>query len=124
MTPQLESALVQVANKLSTSVDSLHSVLVNQAIMDGIYWLVFTIAYVLAFVFWTKIVIKKTKNKDVDNRSEWHDEGKVFSICSVVISGIIGIFVVGCNIYNFLTAILNPDYWALQQLLSLLKSSS
>ncbi len=123
MTPQLESALVQVANKISSSADTLHTVLVNQAFIDGLYWIIFTIAYVFAFVFWAKFVLKKT-TPDKDGDSEWYNEGKALSWISLFVSGIIGIFVVALNLYNFLVALFNPDYWALQQLLYLLKNSS
>lgn len=107
-------ALTTLAAKLGTTAEYLWGVLLRQAPVTGALDLAVIAAWVAGCVWLVRFVRRKTAGQ----KPEWDDEmGRVFGwggavlVCSLV--AIIG----GASIGPAVTAIVNPEYWALRQIL-------
>jgi hypothetical protein len=108
--------LEQLAEKLGTTIDKVWGILVAQAKIDAyqdfIWSLVFTvITLFLARMAWNCWRLGTRKDED---------EPKFISGILVIVGLITGSFIVGF-LLNGISSLLNPEYWALNQILSKLK---
>ena len=111
---ELVPLLEQLAAKLGTSVETIWAVLLKQAPISGALNLFLTLCLLVLSIATFRFVNKKTTT------AEWCDEGAVLGwIGCVIILGIIGILIL-CTFENMVTAFVNPQYWALQKIMSVL----
>lgn len=112
--------LNQLATKLNTTVEHLWGVLVNQASIESISYIVlYGMAFIMMIVFF--IIAYKTAPL-----AEWNN-GNKFSVI-VVSSGVLGTIilvvaaatVVDC-FPSMVSGLFNPEYWALEKVTRLLK---
>lgn len=105
--------LQALAAKLGTTAEYLWGVLLRQAPISG------GITPALIVLAWAAIIggMRYTHNKV--KRREWHADGE--AVPAFVILGVCSIFaVLGTSFESrdAITAIINPEYWALKQVLS------
>lgn len=109
---QVSRILEQLAAQLSTTVERLWGVLIRQAYVEGAYMLLL----ILAAILFTIALYRHTKNVWDADISEFHE----FSILmgwTIAAVGLIGSLF---GLQAALTALLNPEYWALQQIIKML----
>ena len=122
MNEQTEKLVRELAEKLGTTVEHLWEVLIRQAsitaISNGI-----TIAILSLIIFATYYFIKiKTKcpqqtQNDPYPSPEWDVE---IAALAWFVFGLITLFAsifIMCGIYEIITCLLNPEYWALKQVI-------
>ena len=108
------SALTALAQKLGTTAEYLWGVLLKQAPLSGALDLAVIAAWGAGCVWLVRLVRRKTTG----DSPEWDDEmGRAFGWSGAVLVCAIVALVGGESITMALTAILNPEYWALKQIL-------
>jgi hypothetical protein len=80
------------------------------------------VAWVVMAVFLIRLVRRKTMapEKTEDDRyltAEWDEEGAVFAWVGVSVFAIFVAVLVGSRLSGVVAALLNPEYWALRQIL-------
>jgi hypothetical protein len=111
MNEQLSNVLVQLAQKLSTTTEHLWGVIITQAKIDGI---MFSIASVVLLVFlygMYKLGKKAALCEGYNDDLLW---------IPVTVGTLAGSFLFLLCVSKALTAILNPEYYALHEVLSAL----
>lgn len=117
MTPELEKTLIALADKLGTTVEHLWSVMIYQARIVAIQNAV-TLAIIGAVLFFAGRVLI-TRWRSYDNKDEAMADGLIvmggaaYTVIGSVLA-LVAIFAVN----EMITAIFNPEYWALSQILS------
>ena len=116
--------LKTLSEQLGTTVDQLWVILVKQAFVSAVVngWGIFcfvTLLFIIYFFNWKYYTkIKKWAEKG----PEYSDREDVPSIivvgCTIV--SIISIILIGVEIGSMIPKLLNPEYWALNKILSLL----
>ena len=122
MNEKTEQLVRELAEKLGTTAEHLWSVLMKQAPITAATDSV--IAVIMIGVLWAfyRLVRSKTSvpPKSEDDRypsAEWREEGAFLAWLILSIYGAITVVVVCCTISTVVTATMNPEYWALKQLL-------
>ena len=118
MSEELASILAILSEKFGTTVEHLYAVMLHQAAINAgviaVVWLVCLVS--LGFVLSN---VRKTLTKI--ESSDYEEDGLVMSVV-LQLAGI-GIFILttllGAN--HFVTLILNPEFWVIQQILGALK---
>ena len=113
MTEKLENVLVQLADKLSTTVPHLWEVLVKQAYISAIADIVFYFAIIInAVLCWKahKWAVRKEKYKGYNN-AEWYGLMGAYGFFSTAL-----LIVLVCSFGNTITNLINPEYFALKQI--------
>ena len=105
----------QLATKLGTTSEYLWSVLLKQAWISSITDLVLYFIFICFFVF----SYKYTKHTFNDNNKR-EDYQVAVTVISWVVSVILVVIMLSC-IENTVSALFNPEYWALNKVLSSLK---
>ena len=116
-------ALTILATKLGTTAEYLWSVLLKQAPITGLVDLLVVAAWVAGCVMWFKFVSNKTKvppktEEEHYPSAEWSSsEGTVLAWISVGALFLATAICVGGSMSSIVAAIVNPEYWALRQIL-------
>jgi hypothetical protein len=115
-------ALTDLANKIGTTTEYLWGVLLKQAPLTGVIDLLLTVAWVLGAVMWCRYVLRKTTrphptDDDMYPCADWTGEAAFFSWLSAVLVAIVAAVVVSGSLATTVAALLNPEYWALRQIL-------
>jgi hypothetical protein len=101
----------QLAAKLGTTADHLWAVLVRQAGIE-VWVSVVTIVILGAFsALWISTFSKW---------DDWIDDGMGAVVMAGTIVSVVFLFIVGCEITELPTLLLNPEYWALKEVLDVL----
>lgn len=107
-------ALTALANKLGTTAEYLWGVLLKQAPITGGLSLLMMAAWVVVCVLLVRYVRSKTRGE----RPEWDDEtARAFAWTGVGMVCAVAALVVSIELGGAVTAIVNPEYWALRQIL-------
>ena len=118
--PEVYQRLDALAAKLGTTVQYLWSVVLRQARVEIIQDLCLAIVFFLAIGL-LSYVLKKLVKYIKDDAAGWNDEWS-FIAAGLCIFGIVGSFAwLVIMLYSVITPLLNPEYWALQQVLNALK---
>jgi uncharacterized membrane protein len=114
-------ALTALATKLGTTAEYLWGVLLKQAPITGLVHLALLTSLVVMAVWWTRVVIDKTTEREVNGfsypRAEWQDEEALAGWLSVAAFAFLAFLFVITNLADTVAALLNPEYWALKQIL-------
>jgi uncharacterized membrane protein YcaP (DUF421 family) len=131
MTPKLEEKLLELADKMGVTVEHLWGVLVVQAkisavtdLIGALLWTLITVVGTVVSVKWYRKLRKETEDKLTDY-TDWerHDHFPLwvtFCVFTVVVM-LVSVINWCCITSPVITKLLNPEYWALQQLGDLLK---
>ena len=119
------AALTALATKLGTTTEYLWGSLLRQAPFTGIVDLAFLAALVLVWGVSFRFIQRKTSippNETKDNqyrylRADWEDEGAGLAWAFLFIFGTVKVILIGSNLSMIFAAFLNPEYWALKQII-------
>lgn len=118
MNDQTIQALNVLAAKLGTTAEYLWGVLVRQAPITGALDLAVMAAWLVALIFSARFVHKNTAGDE----PRWDDEAaRFFAWGGVWLGALFVALIGGIIIPSAVSAILNPEYWALKQLLGAIK---
>lgn len=114
--------LTALASKFGTTAEYLWGVLLRQAPITGVIDLALMAAWAALSVMWCRFVMRKTKApKPTDDglcpSAEWRDEAAFFSWLSAVVLVGVTALIVTSNFSTVAAALVNPEYWALRQIL-------
>lgn len=122
MNEQTEQLIRELAEKLGTTTEHLWGVLVRQAPLNAAIY--FVISALMMCMFWAfyRLVKRKTAVPPVSESErrpspEWENELMIIGWLLLGIYGAITAAVVLRTIYVVLTVTMNPEYWALKQLI-------
>jgi hypothetical protein len=117
MNEQTVNLLNTLSAKLGTTSEFLWGVLVRQALIDG--W-VSIFQYGILLLGWYAVYKVLKNGKAVFDWAERHDLDIVFVVSSIVSCIILVVLTIAafCYIPMVFSAFLNPDYWALHEILS------
>lgn len=113
----------KLASKLGTTTEYLWSVLVKQAYVSSMIGIVVSIVLVVISYLITKGILKAyKKEQEKSNHDSWYSSmdnplfmlGCVFGGLFILAAG----FIILVNIGNIITGLTNPEYWALNKVLS------
>lgn len=105
------AALTELAQKLGTTAEYLWGVLIKQAPISGATDLICYVFLICACWLWARYVYKKT------NSSEWYSEGAFCAWFSVGAIVLLSAFLILASLSTTVAAFVNPEYWALKQIL-------
>ena len=122
MNEQLQQVLIELCEKLGTTVEHLWTVLIRQSYISGISDVVSILMWTL-FCLWSYRLIQKKTTVPPETKAnpypdaDWEEAGKV--IAWMIWGSMTGIFlmIVGCSLSTIIGALANPEYWALKQLI-------
>lgn len=114
--------LNRLADKFGTTVEHLWGVLVKQAVISAVTEIVMALAMVAAWLWLFRFVRRKTTEpketaEDRYPHAEWREEGALIAWLVAALALLLVTIQVYCATTTGLTALLNPEYWALKQLL-------
>lgn len=113
---ELIPILEQLASELNTTVEFLWQILIKQANVFIIVYVCRIISVgILGFIF-SKAVSVFTHWVEKDDES-WQciTSFVVSGVCAVII--VVSVIIIIVDFSEFVTALMNPEYWALQQIL-------
>lgn len=119
--------LQELANKIGTTMDKLWQVLLHQAFISAIT----DIAYILLIsIFWRILYVVHKKLSKPIHQGEYrsttslYEESDLYPIIMVIfliLISIISLFEFCGGIPNIINGLFNPEYWALDKILSSVK---
>ena len=136
----------QLANQLGVAVEYLWATLIKQQYAEGItslVWVVFGIVMMIIIAIYapklTKKADEKYKNLVIDRKTNstgfsgttwlssieednWDNYRKAIPICAFIIF-IIMFFMTACNVEMGVQKLINPDYFALKEILDVISSA-
>ena len=120
MNEQTEKLIRELTDKLGTTAEHLWGVLIRQAGISGTINLLVCAAWCALLVWGYRLVRRKTTKppKTKDNEwphSEWDGDGAGLAWAIWGIATVVTTLVIGCNLEYITGALLNPEYWALKQ---------
>lgn len=123
MNEKLNNVLAELATKMGTTVQYLWGILIKQAYVT--IWV--DIAQIVGVVLYWLLLYKLHKwfAKEPEHGLSIYEEHEALPYLFMIVLGIIGavftIAVLMVNITEILTASINPEYWALDQVLKAIK---
>lgn len=119
---ELTGLLEQLAEKLGTTTEYLWGVLITQAKVSAIIDLMYIVLVsIIGVIIWK--VHKHLMKKDADGDTKYYDLEELAIVPMVIVSIIWGVLFVVCffSLGNIISGFVNPDYWALEQVLDIVK---
>lgn len=120
MNDKTSELLQQLATKLGTTIEHLWAVLIRQAYISAITDLIQDAIIISVVIVAYRLTVKWLSSKGDTSWDDWLDDRIPTLIVAVAGWGILGIFLVALFLCfpETLTKFINPEYWALQQVLS------
>jgi hypothetical protein len=120
MDPRTEALIRELADKLGTTGEHLWGVMVRQALISGLTSIVVCVALVTVLYFAVTYFQRKTTPQGDEEYAAWggaFDDKRDLFILFLALLGAATAVTVILSAENIATALLNPEYWALKQLL-------
>ena len=122
MNEQTEKLILELAEKLGTTAEHLWGVLVKQAQINAAIDLLIMIVVLGISLVWYRLVKSKTTKPPISNDdpypyAEWSDEFAIIAWTLLAIWGVGALIALLCTISTVATALMNPEYWAIKQIL-------
>lgn len=114
MTPELEKALLTLANKLGVTVEHLWAVMIYQARITAIVDAVIFTGCVLFVVLPGRYLWRRWQSEGADA----DDFILVIGSAAYAVGALFAIIMAVSAFSEMVTALFNPEYWALSQILS------
>ena len=114
MNQEIIEILKVLADKFGTTTEHLWGVLLNQAFLSGLSNSAFLAVILISSVWWVRFALAKIKKEGKENG--YYSSSDVWPpvILLIAACGTASTIIV----YEIMTAFLNPEYWALNILLS------
>lgn len=114
--------LNRLADKFGTTVEHLWGVLVKQAVISAVSEILMALTMAVLWLWMFRLIRRKTTEPQPTDecrypRAEWREEGAVFAWIVAAIGLLIVVVQTYCAATIGITALLNPEYWALKQLM-------
>lgn len=109
----------QLAQSLNVASEHVYEALIKQAMVSGIASIVWAVIFGIAAVVVLYVGFKSAKN-EFDRYGFYHDVS--MTILFTLIAASFAVIPFGVAVENALTALLNPEYWAIKEVLSAIKS--
>ena len=106
----------ELASKLGTTAEHLWGVLVRQAPISGVCDALAIVAWIIGLAWALRLVRSKTKEPE-DGYAEWTGEGAFFAWLVWGLTAAFAMLVAGANLGCIVASIVNPEYWALKQVM-------
>jgi len=116
MDERITILLEKLAEKLGTTADKVWEVLLIQAKVSAIYDIAFLCFFIVFTIVTRKplqVIVKRVMRKD----DEWTLISGSLGIAIILVVILISAVVTVSNAYMTVTALVNPEYWAIQQIL-------
>ena len=110
--------LEKLADKLGTTVEKLWGAMIKQAPISAAIELVTSIFLIVASIIIIRFVQKKTTELINEYHAAWEEEGAFLAWVATGILVIMTLYAVMFAFSNIVTALLNPEYWALSKIIS------
>ena len=124
MNPEIEQMLLALAQKFGVTVEHLWAVLIAQAKIEAGYNVAVIIVgllyYVIAYCVW-RIVYQSQTDDGEDFIDYEYATGRGICLGLTIVVGMFAFFAIFDAGYNAATQLLNPEFWALQQVIRGLK---
>lgn len=121
MNEQTEQLIRELADKLGTTAEHLWGVLIQQALITGIVdtvaMLVFGVIIVRLFIFVKAKTTERAETATSYARADWEDEQAVGAWLGWGVLAFTFSLVLAGSASMTMAAFLNPEYWALKQIL-------
>jgi hypothetical protein len=120
MTENVEKMLVELAGKLGTTIEHLWEVLIRQSYIAGISDILAIIIWSVIFKWTYHVIKRKTTSSGLLSTScaDWDDEQAKVAWMVWVVFAFIAVSIVACSLGSIIGSLVNPEYWALNQLVS------
>jgi hypothetical protein len=121
---ELFKRLDALSEKLGVAAAHLWGVLVRQGMAEAIASLVMAVCYLVGIVVFTKILNWARKTGEIKRGDGRYNDWPAQYIGWAIVSGLSLVFCVMafmCNIYDFTLWAINPEYFAIQKVMELLK---
>ena len=123
MKEEITQMLRELATQLGTTTEFLWGVLIRQAFISGTYN---AILVVVCIVTITSVKLKETFLTEIKQSLPYAQREKleawqIFSIITLSIASVISLVVLAATSGNMMTALFNPEYWALNKVMGMLK---
>lgn len=109
MNEQTGKLIRELADRLGTTAEHIWGVLVRQALISGITNLIVCAAWCVFIAWGYRLLRRKTKG--------WETEGLALAWSLWCIVAISMIIIAGCSLESIVAALINPEYWALKQVI-------
>lgn len=120
LSDKISPAIEAIANNLGIATERVYSLLIRQSYVDGIYGIFIFLLFSVLFVLSMKYIIKHPE--------VWEEDYDWNSICLCVIISIIMAIVSGVTIIiqlfelkDYISAIINPEWHAIQKIINQIK---
>lgn len=125
LTPEQMTQLQAIAQKFNTTVEHLWGILTKQGLVEGIYYLIISLigVVILSAIPFTLSWLGKQIEKD-DNKAIYGNPAEGWMILTVfytIISLVAGFAMIIVPLYFAITGLINPEYFAVKQLLTIFK---
>lgn len=110
--------LEQLAIKLGVTAEHLWEVLIRQAQITAIQYTIFSIFILSAIVTWDIYGINKTRKRNGQDYPDWDGDAVAFVWGSVLLFTGFALGVTIPLMIEAITCFINPEYWALRQILN------
>ena len=122
MNDKTELLIRELAEKLGTTGEHLWGVLVQQAAISAVTDLLVLIGWAVILLFSFRFILRKTTTpaKTEDNmypHPEWRDENAIAAWLIWGFATVAVIIIAGASLSTIIGAILNPEFWALKQII-------
>ena len=119
MNPTVESIILQLSEKMGVATEVIWASYIKQAyIYNGLNIILIPCLIYIIVPMYKFIKLKTTETENTF--AEWDDEGKFFSYLALFIYLIVCIFL-AVHWTSCVSGIINPEWWAFQEILSGLK---
>lgn len=124
MDEKTETLLRELAEKFGTTGEHLWGVMVRQAYISGVTDLFVMLAWLALFIIVFYVLYRKTKKPEPTEDNKYpsapiNDDGAVIALWGVY-AAVAALFALGfgLSLSGIIGALMNPEYWALKQLLT------
>lgn len=119
----VNQVLEQLAQAFNTTVDKLYPILIKQAYVEAIVNIVTVIVFVAAWYVLYRIFFKRIGVKK-DRYGMGMEDTSIFMVLVFSLFSVISFVVILVSLVSIPTQLINPEYWALKQVLDALSPNS
>jgi hypothetical protein len=120
MNERTEILIRELSEKLGTTAEHLWGVLIQQAYITATIDMIFMAAWIFAvvrgFLFVrSKTTAAKPTEEERYPRAEWEGDDQAIAWAVWVVTAVVAAIIIGSSLSESISALVNPEYWALKQ---------